>query len=502
MKLLSKFQIIVFLSLLIILSIIGTILVNFYEDNLLKKYSKFSISLVKTTNQELYKSFTRYKKSSLTPLFTSINSNKELNNYGLTNFLIFDVNENLKFDFSQFNKRLEPLNKEYYKKKYKFLYKSFDSTSIVSFYSKDGKHLFYYILVPCIDENGNHPANIVYIFSFNELINKDSFKQKLSLLGFACILISLVSFLLLIHNLRQKVKNLTEFIFNKIERNNRNYKKIFNYEPPFDILEEEIAFIAANYKIQTNKLKRLSNKFDFFVQQTQDGVLINDLEGRITFCNQKFASILNYESKEDLIGEKITDLFFDLDSVKIFNEEVIERTEQFSSTIKVNFADRKRQKINCLLSCSNVIDEKGETEFYYTTITDISKLELAKNIFSESKMKRINIFRSMKLPLFCIDLNNRIIDTNIAFCNLIDIPESLLLNRNYISVLSKYTELVTHLKIKLDKINQKEKFYFFEPRINKWLLINIYFNSKEGIAFITLNNINFILKECKTISQD
>ncbi len=155
--------------------------------------------------------------------------------------------------------------------------------------------------------------------------------------------------------------------------------------------KDEIATLARNFNLMTNKLKDLfeqvisqKEELNTIITSIEEGLVSLDSEGRILLANEMFNRIIETELVE---GRKYK---------KVIKEKSFRNL--FKDTLKNKKSITKEIQVNdqYFLTSSNYIESKNEVVILFHDITEIKKLEQIKKDFA------INISHELRTPLTAI----------------------------------------------------------------------------------------------------
>ena len=141
---------------------------------------------------------------------------------------------------------------------------------------------------------------------------------------------------------------------------------------------------------------------------------ISDLEGKIIYINQRFLSLFDYSSNEDVIGKYLS-LFLKNTDDLLPIKETLEEVGLWSGNLAVK---RKDESTFMASVAANIInDEHGKPSYYLTYASDISnKIELEQKIATNQNMLQL-VFDVIPQAFFKKDKNGVFLDCNTSFIN-------------------------------------------------------------------------------------
>lgn len=148
-------------------------------------------------------------------------------------------------------------------------------------------------------------------------------------------------------------------------------------------------------------LLRLGRLSLVLLSTLDEGVLLADAEGVVTFANEAVGRMLG-EPPTSLLGRSAADLFDPATRARFeaAHRAFVERTP---STC-VRFEGRLRENTPVYVSARSVIEELGKSEACLVALTDISDLALARNSL------RTRLLESERFQRFFVDREQRIVE--------------------------------------------------------------------------------------------
>ena len=164
--------------------------------------------------------------------------------------------------------------------------------------------------------------------------------------------------------------------------------------------------IRKKYK---ESLHAQKEKYSSIIANMNLGLLENDLEDKIVFCNQSFSEMSGY-TQEELIGKKATDLFLTKKSRSHYEERIKNRDPEKADSYELAVKNKLQNIRHWLISTAPNVDVKGNktgSVGIHLDITHIKELEeqkeqLLKNL--EKQNQQLNeyahiVSHDLKSPL-------------------------------------------------------------------------------------------------------
>jgi two-component system sensor kinase FixL len=118
------------------------------------------------------------------------------------------------------------------------------------------------------------------------------------------------------------------------------------------------------------QIRYLKNFHESIVQNMAEGIIVDDIEGRITFVNSALCDLLGY-SEQELIGQKYP-LYVPPDQLYIVQEADNRRAEGKADSYAIDMKRKDGRRVHVLVSGSPVF-EGGKLNGTLAVFTDISK---------------------------------------------------------------------------------------------------------------------------------
>ncbi|MEE9509282.1 MAG: PAS domain S-box protein [Candidatus Bathyarchaeia archaeon] len=139
---------------------------------------------------------------------------------------------------------------------------------------------------------------------------------------------------------------------------------------------QAIARDITERKKAENALHESEERYRTLFESAREGIIITGPDGRITRMNDAGASMLGYNSPEELVGIPAVELYLDPKARKVLFEEILERgyVDHYELTIK----KKDGSPIHTLNSSLIRRDEDGnilQIEAFFTDITERKKME-------------------------------------------------------------------------------------------------------------------------------
>ena len=131
-------------------------------------------------------------------------------------------------------------------------------------------------------------------------------------------------------------------------------------------------------------LSKSERRYRSLLEQMQDGLLIDDMHGNITYVNPRFCQIVEYDMDE-LTGRNGYDFLLPKESKKIVAEKDKNRLQGHSDCYELVFRKKSGKTVDLLIHSTPMKNEKGQVVGSFSTCTDISKLKRAERELNITK---------------------------------------------------------------------------------------------------------------------
>src|ERR1700722_13412316 len=215
-----------------------------------------------------------------------------------------------------------------------------------------------------------------------------------------------------------------------------------------DKLERSIRY-AIERGMSLKSLRQNEKKFRAIFEKSRDAVFIADNHFFFKEINQAMAKLLGYSTKQMRILS-VYDLMADPEKKEMISKQLLSDAEVFD--VELELTGIKGKKIECLLSASTLLDEKGQI-YIQGIIHDITALRKAERSHLQSeKLKAAN--RLFKI--IAHEVRNPLTNINISL-DMLEVDHEKDSVQNYIDIIRRssnhISELITEL---LDSAREKE----------------------------------------------
>ncbi len=147
--------------------------------------------------------------------------------------------------------------------------------------------------------------------------------------------------------------------------------------------------------------RRIAERYKAIVELTSEGVVVVDLEGRISFVNPRITEMLGY-SPEDLLGMRTTDFVGD-EAGLILRRELVRRRQGTSGSYPLRLRKRDGTPVDVLVSATPLTSEDGRSVGSFAMLADISEMVGAEAKLRSAKEYSEGLIEGMNLIFLAID---------------------------------------------------------------------------------------------------
>jgi PAS domain S-box-containing protein len=216
-------------------------------------------------------------------------------------------------------------------------------------------------------------------------------------------------------------------------------------------------------KITKSNLFESEKKYRRIVETSQDGIVMTTLDGKITFCNRRYAEILGY-SVEELTGSSAIQSLHPEEINKIAERREILKTEGMQQGV-LRFIRKDGKIVWTLFNSVAVMDENGKYTSNLATHTDITERKrLEDQLEFREKIYTRMVTHLPKSVIYVLDREGRFIQGGGGLLAQICINPEMIIGK------------------KLDEVFPPEVSYFLEPAFARAL------NGEEATCETILRN--------------
>ena len=156
------------------------------------------------------------------------------------------------------------------------------------------------------------------------------------------------------------------------------------------------------------------------VQTMNDGLVMKNAEGEITFANTSFCKLLNYPL-EQVVGRHFTD-FFDQENQAIYNKNMNMQNHDNKVVYEITYSGSGNRQVPTITSTRTLIDDTGNKKFSITVITNISDKVEREREQQLAAQRWESTFNAINDSLCLVDLEGRLERCNLTAIRLLGKP--------------------------------------------------------------------------------
>lgn len=184
-----------------------------------------------------------------------------------------------------------------------------------------------------------------------------------------------------------------------------------------------VGFVAVlkditEHRRMEDALRDSEEKLRVMFSSMADGVVVTDLEGKITDLNEAQLRMFGFADKKEVIGKGGFDFIVERDRDRAFKEmmKVFEDGYNIGSTFTV--ADNSGKEFECELSTAMLHEAAGKASGFITVMRDVTERRRMEQALRDSEEKLRIIFESIGDGIIVTDLEGIITETNEAAAKL------------------------------------------------------------------------------------
>jgi PAS domain S-box-containing protein len=165
-------------------------------------------------------------------------------------------------------------------------------------------------------------------------------------------------------------------------------------------------FVAQVLDITKNKqaqeaLKVSEERYRTIFERNLAGVFRTTVDGKILECNDAFARILGFDSREDVLSRKALDLYFDKKDRENYLNDLRKKGEL--TNYEICHKRKDGSKVWVLVNVSLSLDEENNPEYVQGTLIDITELKTTGEALIESEEKFRLLFSVANDAIFIME---------------------------------------------------------------------------------------------------
>lgn len=193
-------------------------------------------------------------------------------------------------------------------------------------------------------------------------------------------------------------------------------------------LEEDIV----RRKKAEEDLAASEEKFRSLIESSNDGICLQDMQGKIIFANKRKLQILGYDNEKQLLGSNVFDLLKGTEKQRFKEMIPILIEKGFLTNIETEVVKRDGSTLAVDLNFKLISDENCNPKFIMDTMRDITqRKEYEKEITASEKTMRA-LVAGTKAMFFSTDLRGRFTYLNQTIEEFFNVPTSEMIGRFYL----------------------------------------------------------------------
>ena len=156
--------------------------------------------------------------------------------------------------------------------------------------------------------------------------------------------------------------------------------------------------------------------FQRIVETTNEGVIVLDIEARITWINRQVADMLGYPF-EGILGQKLESFFFEEDLAD-HHSQMRSRAEGKSTVYERCFRRKDGEKLWTLISATATTDAAGNFNGAFGMITNITERKSAEEALRESEARYRTLFEQASDGIFYLSTDGKVLAVNQSFARM------------------------------------------------------------------------------------
>jgi PAS domain S-box-containing protein len=169
------------------------------------------------------------------------------------------------------------------------------------------------------------------------------------------------------------------------------------------------------------KLDKSTEIYRAIVETTQEGILVTDLEGKITFANEHIADSLGY-TIEELVGRSGLDLVVESEKPSA-QERMEKRQEGIKEQYEIWMRKKGSGKVCFLASGSPILNPQGQHTGNLGMYVDITERKKAEEALRKSEERFRTVFEKTALGIVIGDMEGHVVESNSALQRMLGYDE-------------------------------------------------------------------------------
>ena len=204
-----------------------------------------------------------------------------------------------------------------------------------------------------------------------------------------------------------------------------NEPQIFEYQLPVkgithhyecrmtNLGEDQVLSVVRNvtkYNQAEEEIRKSKEKYQMLVEKLDEGVLLENAKGEISFVNPKTAKLLGYTEGE-LIGQHWS-YIVPKEFVDKITKEAIKRPQGIGTTYEASLLAKDGNSISVIITATPIFSQKGDFEGVLSVFTDIKDRKEAEQKLKESEEQYRSYVENARDIIFSISSDGIITSLN------------------------------------------------------------------------------------------
>ena len=161
-------------------------------------------------------------------------------------------------------------------------------------------------------------------------------------------------------------------------------------------------------------LRYSEEKLRILFESISDGIIVSDLEGKITDVNHAAVHLMGYSDKVEVIGRTGFEFITEKDRAKAAEDAMKAIELGHGPAFEYTFVDKDGREYDAEASASVLLDDSGNPVGFAGIIRDITERRRAEEALRENEEKLRVMFESTSEGIAITDLKGKILDVNDA----------------------------------------------------------------------------------------
>ncbi|UCG00715.1 MAG: PAS domain S-box protein [Candidatus Heimdallarchaeota archaeon] len=167
---------------------------------------------------------------------------------------------------------------------------------------------------------------------------------------------------------------------------------------------------VTKHKQAEKELGKSKEKYQMLVEKLEEGVLLEDAEGKISFVNPKTAELLGYTEKE-LLGQH-WEFIVPQEYIDKIISETSKRPEGVGTNYEASLLAKDGQHIPVIITATPIFSQEGEFGGVLSVFTDISDRKAVEQKLRESEERYRSYIQNARDIIFSISFDGKITSLN------------------------------------------------------------------------------------------